>query len=287
MILVDFNQVVISNFMVQVGAHTNIPLDESMLRHMILNALRYYRQKFSEDFGELVICCDSKRYWRKEVFPFYKAGRKKDRQASGVDWATMFSTLDKVRQELTDVFPYKTIHIDGAEADDIIGSIARNVTNDKILILSSDKDFIQLHVNPNVKQYSPVMKKFVRHENPEIYLKEHIIKGDRGDGIPNINSPDGVFVDGGRQKPVRRGILNSISSIDINDIQESEYLSKEELKRNWMRNRQLIDLSVIPEDIEKSIMSAYNNYQTNDRSGLFNFFVEKRLNNLMDAIGEF
>jgi hypothetical protein len=287
MILVDFNQVVISNFMVQVGAHTNIPLDESMLRHMILNALRYYRQKFSEDFGELVICCDSKRYWRKEVFPFYKAGRKKDRQASGVDWATMFSTLDKVRQELIDVFPYKTIHIDGAEADDIIGSIARNVTNDKILILSSDKDFIQLHVNPNVKQYSPVMKKFVRHENPEIYLKEHIIKGDRGDGIPNINSPDGVFVDGGRQKPVRRGILNSISSIDINDIQESEYLSKEELKRNWMRNRQLIDLSVIPEDIEKSIMSAYNNYQTNDRSGLFNFFVEKRLNNLMDAIGEF
>ena len=287
MILVDFNQVVISNFMVQVGAHTNIPLDESMLRHMILNALRYYRQKFSEDFGELVICCDSKRYWRKEVFPFYKAGRKKDRQASGVDWATMFSTLDKVRQELVDVFPYKTIHIDGAEADDIIGSIARNVTNDKILILSSDKDFIQLHVNPNVKQYSPVMKKFVRHENPEIYLKEHIIKGDRGDGIPNINSPDGVFVDGGRQKPVRRGILNSISSIDINDIQESEYLSKEELKRNWMRNRQLIDLSVIPEDIEKSIMSAYNNYQTNDRSGLFNFFVEKRLNNLMDAIGEF
>ena len=287
MILVDFNQVVISNFMIQVGAHTNIPLDESMLRHMILNALRHYRQKFSEDFGELVICCDSKRYWRKEVFPFYKAGRKKDRQASGVDWPTMFATLNKVRQELIDVFPYKTILIDGAEADDIIGTIARNVTDDKILILSSDKDFIQLHVNPNVKQYSPVMKKFVRHENPEIYLKEHIIKGDRGDGIPNINSPDGVFVDGGRQKPVRKGILNSISSIDINDIQESEYLSKEELKRNWMRNRQLIDLSVIPEDIEKRIMSAYNNYQTNDRSRLFNFFIEKRLNNLMDAIGEF
>ena len=136
MILVDFNQVVISNFMIQVGAHTNIPLDESMLRHMILNAIRSYRQKFVEDFGELVICCDSKRYWRKEVFPFYKASRKKDRQSSGVDWNTMFTTLNKVRQELMDVFPYKTILIDGAEADDIIGCIARNVTNEKILILS-------------------------------------------------------------------------------------------------------------------------------------------------------
>jgi len=287
MILVDFNQVVISNFMIQVGAHTNIPLDESMLRHMILNAIRSYRQKFVEDFGELVICCDSKRYWRKEVFPFYKASRKKDRQSSGVDWNTMFTTLNKVRQELMDVFPYKTILIDGAEADDIIGCIARNVTDEKILILSSDKDFIQLHTNPNVKQYSPVLKKFVRHENPEIYLKEHIVKGDRGDGIPNINSPDGVFVDGGRQKPVRKKILEELTCLDIDMIENSEHLEKDMLKRNWMRNRQLIDLTVIPEEIENSIMSSYNNYELNDRSGLFNFFIEKRLNNLMESIGEF
>ena len=287
MILVDFNQVVISNFMIQVGAHTNIPLDESMLRHMILNAIRSYRQKFVEDFGELVICCDSKRYWRKDVFPFYKASRKKDRQSSGVDWNTMFSTLNKVRQELIDVFPYKTILVDGAEADDIIGCIARNVTNEKILILSSDKDFIQLHVNPNVKQYSPVLKKFVRHENPEIYLKEHIVKGDRGDGIPNINSPDGVFVDGGRQKPVRKKILEELTCLDIDMIENSEHLEKDMLKRNWMRNRQLIDLTVIPEEIENSVMSSYNNYELNDRSGLFNFFIEKRLNNLMDSISEF
>lgn len=287
MILVDFNQVVISNFMIQVGAHTNIPLDESMLRHMILNAIRSYRQKFVEDFGELVICCDSKRYWRKEVFPFYKASRKKDRQSSGVDWNTMFTTLNKVRQELMDVFPYKTILIDGAEADDIIGCIARNVTNEKILILSSDKDFIQLHTNPNVKQYSPVLKKFVRHEHPEIYLKEHIVKGDRGDGIPNINSPDGVFVDGGRQKPVRKKILEELTCLDIDMIENSEHLDKDMLKRNWMRNRQLIDLTAIPEEIENSVMSSYNNYELNDRSGLFNFFIEKRLNNLMESIGEF
>jgi len=286
-VLVDFNQVVISNFLMQVGAHTNIALEEGMLRHMILNTLRSHRQKFADEYGELVICCDNKKYWRKEVFPFYKAGRKKARQASGIDWPTMFSTLDKVRQELIDVFPYKIINVEGAEADDIIGAIVKNTTDQPILILSSDKDFIQLHTNSNVKQYSPTVKKFVRHENPDIYLKEHIIKGDRGDGIPNINSPDGVFVDGGRQKPVRKDLLNSIKTIDINSATLYDTFTSEDHKRNWMRNRQLIDLSMIPQEIEKEILHAYNNYKLNDRSKLFNYFIEKRLSNLMDSIGDF
>ncbi len=287
MILVDFNQVVISNFLMQVGAHTNIPLEEGMLRHMILNTLRSHREKFADEYGELVICCDNRKYWRKEVFPFYKAGRKKARQASGIDWPTMFSALDKVRQELIDVFPYKTINVEGAEADDIIGVIVKNTTDQPILILSSDKDFIQLHTNNNVKQYSPTIKKFVRHENPDIYLKEHIVKGDRGDGIPNINSPDGVFVDGGRQKPVRKDLLNSIKTMDINSATLCETFTSEDHKRNWMRNRQLIDLSMIPQQLESEILQAYNNYKLNDRSKLFNYFIEKRLSNLMDSIGNF
>lgn len=287
MILVDFNQVVISNFLMQVGSHTNIPLEESMLRHMILNTIRGYRQKFANDYGELVICCDNKKYWRKQVFPFYKAGRKKDRQSSGIDWTTMFGILDKVRQELIDVFPYKTINVEGAEADDIIGTIVMNMTDEPILIVSSDKDFIQLHTNRNVKQYSPLMKKLIRHENPDIYLKEHIIKGDRGDGIPNINSPDGVFVDGGRQKPVKKQLIDSLKDLDIDYVPQYMTLTDDELKRNWMRNRQLIDLSMIPNDIQSAVMDTYNNYKTNDRSKLLNFFIEKRLNNLMSNIGEF
>lgn len=287
MILVDFNQVVISNFMVQVGAHTNIPLEESMLRHMILNTIRYYRQKFTDDYGELVICCDSKKYWRKEVFPFYKAGRKKDRQSSGVDWSTMFHALDTVRGELKDIFPYVTLMIEGAEADDIIATIVQEVRDEKILVLSSDKDFIQLHAYDNVEQYSPVLKKFLRHEDPEMYLKEHIIKGDRGDGIPNINSPDGVFVDGGRQKPVRRNMIESVANLNIELIESYDAFSKEEMKRNWLRNRQLIDLSLIPDNIRDQIVEEYTNYKINDRSKLFNFFIEKKLSNLMENIGEF
>lgn len=287
MILVDFNQIVIGNFMMQVGNHTNIPLEEGMLRHMILNALRYYRTKFHEDYGELVICCDSKRYWRKDVFPYYKAGRKKDRQASGVDWSTMFTVLDKVRQELIDVFPYRTIMIEGAEADDIIGTIVGYERDEKILILSSDKDFVQLHVYDNVEQYSPVLKKFVRHENPKLYLREHIIKGDRSDGIPNIMSADSVFVNGGRQKPIRRNIISELARIDLDLVEESNLFKDDEQKRNWLRNRQLVDLEMIPRELRNKIERTFAEYDTNDRSKLFNYFVQNKLNNLMENINEF
>lgn len=283
----DFNQIVIGNFMMQVGNHTNIPLEEGMLRHMILNALRYYRTKFHEEYGELVICCDSKRYWRKQVFPYYKAGRKKDRQASGVDWSTMFTVLDKVRQELIDVFPYRTIMIEGAEADDIIATIVNYERDEKILILSNDKDFVQLHVHDNVEQYSPVLKKFIRHENPKLYLREHIIKGDRSDGIPNIMSADSVFVNGGRQKPIRKNIIAELARIDLECVEESSLFKDEEHKRNWMRNRQLVDLKMIPKDLRVKIERTFADYDTNDRSKLFNYFVQNKLSNLMENINEF
>jgi len=284
-LLVDFNQVVISNFMTQVGNHTNIPLDEGLLRHMILNTIRLNRNKFADKYGEMVICCDSKKYWRRDVFPYYKASRKKDREASGVDWNTMFNTLSTVRQELIDNFPYKTLMVEGAEADDIIGTLVHkyNQYEKEILILSSDKDFMQLQVYNNVKQYSPVHKKFIRTADAELYLKEHIIKGDRGDGIPNVASPDSVFVTGGRQKPMRKKLIEQIANTNVftaGDVSE-------EIKRNFARNKQLVDLSETPKELQDEIINAYTNYEVKDRSGLFNYFVNNKLKNLMENLSEF
>ena len=285
MLLVDFNQVVISNFMTQVGNHTNIPLDEGLLRHMILNTIRLNRNKFADKYGEMVICCDSKKYWRRDVFPYYKASRKKDREASGVDWNTMFNTLSTVRQELIDTFPYKTLIVEGAEADDIIGTLVHkyNQYEKDILILSSDKDFMQLQIYNNVNQYSPVHKKFIRTADAELYLKEHIIKGDRGDGIPNVASPDSVFVTGGRQRPMRKKLIEQIANTNVltaGDVSE-------EIKRNFARNKQLVDLSETPEELQDEIVSAYTNYDMKDRSGLFNYFVNNKLKNLMENLSEF
>ena len=271
--------------MTQLGAHTNVPLDERILRHMILNTIRHNLQKFRENHDEVIICCDSKKYWRRDVFPFYKASRKKDREASGIDWSTMFNTLSLVRDELKEYFPYKTLLIDSAEADDIIGTLIHKYHDkrDQILILSSDKDFMQLQVYPNVKQYSSIHKKFIRTTDAELYLKEHIITGDRGDGIPNVASSDACFVNGDRQKPMRRKLINQIANTNI----ESSGEITDEIRRNYARNRQLVDLSQSPQELQNRIVYTYENYKVNDRSKLLNYFISRKLRNLMENISEF
>lgn len=283
MILVDLNQVMISNMMAQIGNHKNMEIDENMLRHMILNTLRANRMKFKDEFGELVICADDKNYWRRQAFPYYKANRKKARDSSELDWSSIFNALNKIREEIKVFFPYRVIQIETAEADDIIGTIVHTEgtelnTGEPILILSGDKDYIQLHKYANVKQYDPTRKRWITHSSPEKYLYEHIIKGDTGDGVPNILSPDNCLVIGQRQRPVTKKRLEEWQDINTMD---------EEAKRNYARNKAMIDLSQIPQGIKDQVLAEWNSDIANDRSQLFNYFIKNKLKNLMDAISEF
>lgn len=283
MILVDLNQVMISNMMMQIGNHKNVPVDENMIRHMILNSLRYNKLKFEQDFGEMIICADDKNYWRRQYFPYYKAMRKADRDESELDWNAIFNALNNVREELKEFFPYKVIQINTAEADDIIGTIVHTEgtplnSGKPILILSGDKDYIQLHVYGNVSQYDPTRKKWVQHSDPESYLHEHIVRGDRGDGVPNILSPDNCFILKQRQGRVTQKRIEE--SKDINNLSD-------ELKRNYIRNRNLIDLSMVPDDIKEKVLEEYNAENEKDRSLLFNYFVKNKLRNLMEHLNEF
>jgi len=283
MILVDLNQVMISNLMMQIGNHTNIQIEPSLIRHMVLNSLRSYRQKYRDKYGELVICCDNRHYWRKDVFPYYKASRKKTREASDLDWTAVFETLNVIRDELKDNFPYKVINIGGAEADDVIGTLARKYhAHEKILVLSGDKDFMQLQRYPNIDQFSPIMKRWLRTDDANAFLKEHIIKGDRGDGIPNFLSPDDVFVVGGRQKPVSKKKLDTWVSID-----PEQFCSNETMLRNYKRNEQLIDLTMTPQAIVEDIVNTFENYEVPPRSGLLNYFMKNKMKLLMDHLQEF
>jgi len=283
MILVDLNQVMISNMMAQIGNHKNAMVDENMLRHMILNSLRANKLKFQNDFGEMIICADDKNYWRRAQYPYYKASRKKDREKSELDWSTIFNALNGIREELKEFFPYKVIQIETAEADDIIGTIVHEEgrelnTGEPILIRSGDKDYIQLHTYQNVSQFDPTRKKWVRHDSPDEYLHEHIVKGDRGDGVPNILSPDNCLAIGERQGRMTKKRLEE--SKDINTLDES-------LKRNYYRNKSLIDLKEVPSEIKKEVLLKYHEDNLKDRSKLFNYFIAKKLRHLMENIQEF
>ena len=285
MILVDMNQVTISNLMMQVGSKRQNDVDENLVRHMVLNSLRMYRSRFFEEFGELILCYDNKRYWRRDYFPNYKCNRRKDRANSNLDWNLIFETLNTIRDEIVENFPYKVIEVDGAEADDCIATICMHINQtpneyEKVLILSSDKDFIQLQKYLNVKQYSPILKKYVEGHNPDTYIKEHILKGDTSDGIPNVLSPDNTFVDGLRQKPLGKKKIDAWLNMNINDLHD-------EVKRNYQRNVKLIDLSKIPNELESEIIKEFHSAPFGDRGKLLNYFIKSRLKNLTETIGEF
>ena len=287
MIIVDINQIMISNLMVQINGRNAVELSEDLVRHMVLNSLRGHNKKFRKEYGEMVIACDSKNVWRREVFPNYKAGRKATREKSEHDWDTIFSMLHTIKDEIRSFLPYKVIELETAEADDIIATLVKRTQNEvgpnhkkKVLILSGDKDFIQLH-GPNVKQYNPVLNKFVgKGEDPTIYIKEHILKGDRSDGIPNVLSDDNVFIEGRRQRPLSKKKIDSW-------VNEVFMTFTEEEQKNYSRNRKLIDLSCIPPELEEKIINEFIDAKVASRDKILNYFITKKLKTLIEVIDEF
>lgn len=287
MILIDLNQVLLSGLMAQISNQKGVELEEGLIRHMILNIIRTHVKNFKNEYGEIVLCCDNRKYWRKDFFPFYKAGRKKTREKSDLNWHLIFDMLSKFKQELKEYFPYKVIDVEGAEADDIIGTLVpQKIMHENILIISSDGDFLQLQQwnqksKFQVKQYNPAQKKYILSENPLQELKEKIIRGDKGDGIPNVLSPSDCFV-----RDVRQA---TISKPKLAKLMETNYTSWEDetAKIGFSRNSTLIDLNNIPVDIKEKIINTYEETKPASKKNILDYFIANKLKNLMDVIEEF
>jgi 5'-3' exonuclease len=277
MILVDMSQIMMASIMMQMHMSKKSEPDEVMVRHMVLNSLRMYRTRFLSEFGEMVLCYDSRHYWRRDYFPEYKHSRRKGRSTDSKDWDIIFSCLNTIKEEIKSNMPYKSVEVYGAEADDIIATLCSE-SSDEVMILSGDKDFIQLQRFPNVKQYSPITKKMINGINADDYLKEHVLKGDTSDGVPNVLSPDNTFVDGIRQRPLSKKKIALM--VDGN-------FPNEETKRNYQRNKKLIDLTCSPEELRSEILDTYKSAPVNNRSKILNYFIKQRLKTLTESIGEF
>jgi hypothetical protein len=281
MILVDLNQVLISNLMAQTRGQLNGLPDKDMLRHMVLNSIRGYNLKFKEEYGTQVLCADGANPWRRDIFLNYKFKRKQNRDESSIDWSALFQMIGEIRDEIAQNFSYVVLHIDKVEADDIIAVLVKEYhSKEKIMIISGDKDFIQLHRYPNVKQYAPIQKKFVEDEDPIKYLHEQIIKGDRSDGVPNILSADDVFVTGTKQKPINKKRLEEWANIENIPLGS-------ETKKYYERNKKLIDLGEIPGLIYNDILNKYKTYTVPSRSLLLTYFIENKLKSLIENINDF
>ena len=279
MILIDMNQISVASLMMHLHMNRG-ELEEDMVRHIILNSVRMYRTMFNEDYGEMVLAYDSKSYWRRDFFPQYKSNRRKNREEDNKDWDSIFEVLNQIKNEIKEFLPYKVVETYGAEADDVIATLCKHYQSEKIMIVSGDKDFIQLQKYDNVSQYSPVTKKLVNGVDPNVYIKEHVLKGDKSDGVPNVLSPDHTFTDELRQRPLTSKKMHDILATEIDDLND-------ELKRNYQRNFKLINLDNIPEKLELDILDDFKGASCGNRSKLLNYFIEKRLTSLTENIGEF
>jgi len=284
MVLVDFNGLAIGSIMGQLSRGEE--LSENLVKHIILNNLRVYRNKYPESkHGKMVIACDSYS-WRKDVFPEYKAARKANRATDKHDWPMIFDLIEDTLNDLRENFPYAVIKIDSAEADDIIGALTVHKADfggEDVVIISADKDFIQLQQYGHVEQWSPMFNKMIKEDNPRRYLFEHLLKGDSGDGVPNANSHDDVFTTGSRQTPMTQKAIDKY----WDNRDDLEMIMKPNVFRNFMRNVQMIDLTNTPDGIREEAINKYENYVYPTRTNILTYLVEHRMKMLVDCAAEF
>jgi len=280
MILVDLNQVLISNLMVQTRGQADVKPNKDMIRHMVINSLRGFNTKFKSKYGKMVLCSDAGDPWRRDIFPNYKYSRRKNRVDSDFDWDNIFQIITEIKNEIRDNFPYVVMYVENCEADDIIAVLSKHYhQNESIMIISGDKDFIQLQRYKNVKQFAPIQKKNIGEDlDPNQFLVEQIIKGDRSDGVPNILSPDNCFVTGEKQKPITKKRLEEYQHLKTKEV---------EIQKNIDRNTNLIDLSKIPQQHEENIINTFNDYKVPDRSLLLSYFIENKLKSMIENINDF
>lgn len=265
----------------------------NLIRHVILSQLKYYNVKYRQQYGKLIISCDGGHYWRRTIFPYYKANRKKAREKQDIDWDLVFQVFNEMIKDLREYFMFKVVQVDQAESDDVIAILSKYFQTNEIqddimfsikqpiIIISSDKDFIQLQKYDNVKQISPRNKMDVTDPDPNRYLQEKIANGDRGDGICNILSPDNTFVDGLRS--------NKLTSKKLNQLLEEGYdnCKDQTIKRNWKRNKVLIDFDYIPKSIESKIIEEYQKPIQGNKAKAFNYLIQHNCNLLVKDIEDF
>lgn len=288
-IIIDYSQVCVAGilaFSSDLKKGTEME-KKNLIRHVVLSSIKSYKKKYHKQYGDIVIACDSRNYWRRDFFPNYKGMRKKTREESDLDWTFIFETLNELKVDLAEYFQYKVINVDKCEADDVIAVLTMNTQEfgnyEDVLIVSSDKDFKQLQQYENVAQFSPMLKKLIKINKKELHawMMEHVVKGDSGDGIPNILSGDDVFMNGERQKPV--------SSKRLQEFIDNGFLAckNNDERRNYQRNITLVDFKYIPEEIKNAILEAYEVPVKGNKQAIMNYLIKNRCRLLLEEIEEF
>jgi len=221
-------------------------------KSLVLNGLLYAIKENQSD--KVIIANESKNNWRKDFYSEYKATRKKAREDSPIDFDEFFPILNEFIIELKDLFKnVYFIQVDRCEGDDIIAVLTKKYGNNKeyeIELISTDKDFVQLQKFDNFKQFTPIKKEYLKSLNPKRDLEIKILTGDKSDNIPNVKYRCGVKT---AEKMINEGL--------------TELETDEDIRKNYIRNKKIIDFDLIPDDIQDSIIKEYENYDIQPLDG--------------------
>ena len=285
MILLDTNQTMIATLFSLFKKDELNNITENDVRRATLLGISRFNNQFKDTYGDIILCYDVGSYWRKDIFPEYKANRKKEQKDDGIDWGKIYGYFKIVKNEIKQIFPYKSIYFSGVEADDIISVLVENFYDkDKILIVSSDKDFQQLQRFPNVEQYSPNKKKMIVCKDPESFLIEHMVRGDSSDGIPNVLSDDDAIINPDKKQTImtKKRVGEAIKQYNSGVLD----FNKTHIKyiRNWIRNKTMIDMSEIPQEQKDKILEEWSKPIIGDKSQIFNYMMSNRLGEIADIV---
>jgi len=291
-LLVDANNILYGIFFVEMklsaygeGQENNFDL----VTHIFLQKILRLKSEFKVKSMDVFLCFDHKNNWRKEIFPNYKESRARARRESDINYENFFKFLDVFQEELKENFPFFTFKKLRLEADDWIACFAEyfNKIGEDTIVISTDKDFHQLQKFPHVRQYNHVKHEMFKDPDPKFSLQLKVLCGDSGDGIPNILSPDDVFItEGTRQK--KFGEKKATAAILENKPIEV-WAFENGHTVNYKRNNELINFEYIPEDIKEDIILEYVNYKKigSDIFKLNGYFKSRGLKALANRLSEF
>lgn len=249
--------------------NAKVEINEENLLRSLLQRIYNYKAQFQNEYGRMIICCDSPKNWRKDVFPYYKQKRKEKRNEDEKDWNSIFNMFSMAKANMAKNLQEIVLEIEGLEADDLIALGTRLINKRPHLILSIDKDMNQLLKNPGVHFYHLMHRDYVNYD-PR-YLLEQVLTGDKSDGIPSILCKDDHFIN----PPEKRVVLSSKYKDKVEILNEEEIKhafsdkdNLEEILQNYKRNRQLIDLDYIPsqytEIFKQEFLKANSQAMNND-----------------------
>ena len=178
--------------------------------------------------------------FRYDLFPEYKANRiikiGKDNEESNALKQEKRAKVYKAKDEIVKLlkfFPVTCVKADNFEADDVIATLAENMRDEDLTILSSDSDYTQLLQKnfKSIKIYNPIKKMFVENPNyPYVYWK--CLVGDKSDNIPGFK---------GIAAKRAEALLKSPKQFE-------EFLSLEENRANFNIFRKIIEFSKVPDE---------------------------------------